>query len=60
METANDSEVAAGYLSWRMRQGASLGEALGAALSDWTGSTPSVGTENGFGVLLIRSRANLR
>lgn len=52
METANDSEVAAGYLSWRMRQGASLGEALGAALSDLDGFyTFVVGTENGFGVL---------
>lgn len=51
-ETANDSEVAAGYLTWRMRQGASLGQALEAALSDLDGFyTFVVGTESGFGVL---------
>ncbi len=51
-ETANDTEVAAGYLSWRMAQGAGLGEALDSALSDLDGFyTFVVGTENGFGVL---------
>ena len=51
-ETANDTEVAAGYLSWRMAQGAGLGEALDAALSDLDGFyTFVVGTEDGFGVL---------
>ncbi len=51
-ETENDSEVAAGYLTWRMRQGASLGDALTAAVSDLDGFyTFVVGTENGFGVL---------
>lgn len=51
-ETENDSEVAAGYLTWRMRQGASLGEALEAAVSDLDGFyTFVVGTERGFGVL---------
>ncbi|MBV9748244.1 MAG: glutamine amidotransferase family protein [Acetobacteraceae bacterium] len=51
-ETANDTEVAAGYLSWRMAQGAGLGEALESALSDLDGFyTFVVGTENGFGVL---------
>jgi glutamate synthase domain-containing protein 1 len=51
-ETANDTEVAAGYLSWRMAQGAGLGEALEAALADLDGFyTFVVGTENGFGVL---------
>jgi len=51
-ETANDTEVAAGYLSWRMAQGAGLYEALDAALSDLDGFyTFVVGTENGFGVL---------
>jgi glutamate synthase domain-containing protein 1 len=50
--TANDSEVAAGYLSWRMRQGLSLGEALEASLIDLDGFyTFVVGTERGFGVL---------
>ena len=52
METANDSEVAAGYLSWRMAQGAPLDEALRAALADLDGFyTFVVGTESGFGVL---------
>lgn len=52
METANDTEVAAGYLSWRMAQGAGLDEALTAALSDLDGFyTFVVGTESGFGVL---------
>ncbi len=52
METANDTEVAAGYLSWRMSQGAALDEALTAALSDLDGFyTFVVGTESGFGVL---------
>lgn len=51
-ETDNDSEVAAGYLTWRMRQGASLGDALGAALDDLDGFyTFVVGTATGFGVL---------
>jgi glutamate synthase domain-containing protein 1 len=50
--TQNDSEVAAGYLSWRIQQGASLDEALQAALGDLDGFfTFVVGTENGFGVL---------
>lgn len=51
-ETENDSEVAAGYLTWRMRQGDSLGEALDKSLEDLDGFyTFVVGTENGFGVL---------
>jgi glutamate synthase domain-containing protein 1 len=51
-ETDNDSEVAAGYLTWRMREGASLGEALDASLRDLDGFyTFVVGTESGFGVL---------
>ena len=51
-ETENDSEVAAGYLSWRMAQGARLDEALTAALSDLDGFyTFVVGTRSGFGVL---------
>ena len=50
--TENDSEVAAGYLSWRMRQGLSLGEALETSLIDLDGFyTFVVGTESGFGVL---------
>ena len=51
-ETENDSEVAAGYLTWRMLQGATLGEALEAAVTDLDGFyTFVVGTERGFGVL---------
>jgi glutamate synthase domain-containing protein 1 len=51
-ETENDTEVAAGYLSWRMREGASLREALEASLADLDGFyTFVVGTEDGFAVL---------
>jgi glutamate synthase domain-containing protein 1 len=50
--TENDSEVAAAYLSWRMRGGMNLGGALEAALEDLDGFyTFVVGTETGFGVL---------
>jgi len=50
--TDNDSEVAAGYLTWRMREGASLAGALEAGLDDLDGFfTFVVGTENGFAVL---------
>ncbi|TGE01062.1 class II glutamine amidotransferase [Methylobacterium nonmethylotrophicum] len=50
--TQNDSEVAAGYLTWRMREGASLRQALEASLSDLDGFfTFVVGTETGFAVL---------
>lgn len=51
-ETENDTEVAAGYLSWKMRQGLSLRDALTASLDDLDGFyTFVVGTETGFGVL---------
>jgi len=51
-ETENDSEVAAGYLSWRLSQGAKLDEALTEALSELDGFyTFVVGTKSGFGVL---------
>jgi len=50
--TDNDSEVAAGYLTWRMREGASLAQALESGLDDLDGFfTFVVGTENGFAVL---------
>jgi glutamate synthase domain-containing protein 1 len=50
--TNNDSEVAAGYLSWRLRQGASLEDALKASLDDLDGFfTFVVGAETGFAVL---------
>jgi len=51
-ETENDTEVAAGYLTWRMREGLPLGDALKVGLDDLDGFyTFVVGTENGFGVL---------
>jgi methylamine---glutamate N-methyltransferase subunit A len=51
-ETENDTEVAAGYLTWRISQGDSLGDALRHSLNDLDGFyTFVVGTEDGFGVL---------
>jgi glutamate synthase domain-containing protein 1 len=51
-ETENDSEVAAAYLTWRMKQGLNLGEALQKSLEDLDGFfTFVVGTKNGFGVV---------
>jgi glutamate synthase domain-containing protein 1 len=50
--TDNDSEVAAGYLTWRMREGASLEQALEGCLEDLDGFyTFAVGTADGFAVL---------
>jgi methylamine---glutamate N-methyltransferase subunit A len=50
--TENDSEVAAGYLTWRLREGASLEEALEGCLEDLDGFyTFAVGTADGFAVL---------
>jgi glutamate synthase domain-containing protein 1 len=50
--TDNDSEVAAAYLTARMRGGDTLREALEHSLSDLDGFyTFVVGTESGFGVL---------
>jgi glutamate synthase domain-containing protein 1 len=51
-QTDNDSEVAAGYLTWRLREGASLEEALEDCLDDLDGFyTFAVGTADGFAVL---------
>ena len=51
-QTENDTEVAAGYLAWRMREGASLEEALEGCLEDLDGFyTFAVGTADGFAVL---------
>jgi glutamate synthase domain-containing protein 1 len=50
--TDNDSEVAAGFLTWKMREGASLEQAMNAALAALDGFyTFVIGTESGFGVL---------
>jgi methylamine---glutamate N-methyltransferase subunit A len=52
IRTDNDTEVAAGYLTWRLREGASLDEALEAAVKDLDGFyTFAVGTKDGFAVL---------
>ncbi len=51
-ETDNDTEVAAGYLTWRLRQGDSLKEALDKSLEDLDGFfTFAIGTRNGFAVI---------
>ncbi len=47
-----DSEVAAGYLTWRMREGDTLAQALEGCLEDLDGFfTFAVGTADGFAVL---------
>jgi glutamate synthase domain-containing protein 1 len=51
-QTENDTEVAAGYLAWRLREGASLEQALEGCLTDLDGFyTFAVGTADGFAVL---------
>ncbi len=50
--TDNDTEVAAGYLTWRLRQGMNLTQALKAALVDFDGFYAlAVGTRDGFAIL---------
>ena len=51
-ETENDTEVAAAYLTHKMDDGAGLGQAMEATLTDLDGFfTFVVGTKNGFGVV---------
>jgi amidophosphoribosyltransferase len=51
-QTDNDSEVAAGYLMWRLREGDTLEEALQGCLRNLDGFfTFAVGTADGFAVL---------
>ena len=51
-QTENDSEVAAGYLAWRMRQGDTIDAAIGHALTDFDGFyTFAIGTRDGFAVV---------
>lgn len=51
-ETENDTEVAAGYLAWRLQQGDSLKEALDHSLEALDGFfTFAIGTRNGFAVI---------
>jgi glutamate synthase domain-containing protein 1 len=51
-QTENDSEVAAGYLSWRIHEGDSIDQALERALIDLDGFyTLAIGVESGFAIL---------
>ena len=51
-QTENDTEVAAGYLTYRLREGATLELALEGCLDDLDGFyTFAVGTKDGFAVL---------
>ncbi|MEX0606937.1 MAG: amidophosphoribosyltransferase [Halofilum sp. (in: g-proteobacteria)] len=51
-QTDNDSEVAAAYLTWRLREGDSLPEAIEAGFHDLDGFyTFAVGTRDGFSVV---------
>jgi amidophosphoribosyltransferase len=52
IETENDTEVGAAYLTWRMQNGATLGEALQSSIDDLDGFfTFVVGPKDGFGVV---------
>jgi amidophosphoribosyltransferase len=52
VETENDTEVAAAYLTWKMQGGSTLGEALESGIDDLDGFyTFVVGTKDGFGVV---------
>jgi methylamine---glutamate N-methyltransferase subunit A len=51
-QTDTDTEVAAGYVAWRLREGATLEQALEGCLSDLDGFfTFAIGTADGFAVL---------
>lgn len=51
-QTENDSEVGAGYLSWRLRQGDTIEQALERALVDLDGFyTFAIGIRDGFAIL---------
>jgi amidophosphoribosyltransferase len=52
IETENDTEVAAAYLTWKLQNGSNLGSALEDSLTDLDGFfTFVVGTKDGFGVV---------
>ena len=52
VQTENDTEVAAGYLTWRLREGDDLETALNHALEDLDGFyTLTIGTKDGFAVV---------
>lgn len=51
-QTENDSEVAAGYISWRLGQGDTIDQALESALVDLDGFyTFAIGVRDGFAIL---------
>ena len=51
-KTDNDSEVAAGFLSWRLSEGDDLDQALNHAIEDLDGFyTFAIGTRDGFAVM---------
>jgi glutamate synthase domain-containing protein 1 len=51
-QTENDSEVAAGYLTWRLQEGDTLDEALARGFEELDGFyTFAVGTHDGFAVV---------
>jgi methylamine---glutamate N-methyltransferase subunit A len=51
-QTENDTEVAAGYVAWRLREGDTLEQALEGCLRDLDGFyTFAIGTSDGFAVL---------
>ena len=51
-QTDNDTEVGAGYLTWRLREGDTLEQALESCLTELDGFyTFAVGTQEGFAVL---------
>lgn len=52
IQTQNDTEVAAGYMSWRMREGDTLEQALTNAIDDLDGFyTFAIGSKDGFAVM---------
>lgn len=51
-QTENDSEVAAGYLAWRMREGDTLEKAVEGGIRDFDGFyTFAIGSKDGFAVV---------
>lgn len=51
-QTENDSEVAAGHLAWRLREGDTIDQALQRALDDLDGFyTFAIGIQDGFAIL---------
>ena len=51
-QTDNDSEVAAGYLAWRLQEGDNLDQALANAIEDLDGFyTFAIGSKDGFAVM---------